>query len=82
VKDGQQLADLGTPVLYSGWKFGNALMQLLAGDTVQPETELVTRHFTAENVGGLTLTPEAYLSPDWFGDDSYVQIFKAAWGVA
>ena len=31
VKDGQQAADLGTPVLFEGWKFANAMVQLMAG---------------------------------------------------
>ena len=35
IKDGQQVSDLGTPVIYEGWKYANALMQLLAGDEVE-----------------------------------------------
>ena len=80
VKDGQQASDLGTPVLYSGWRFAHGLMQFLAGDPVDPEQELITRDFTAANVGDLALTPKAYLSPDWFGGNAYEAKFLSAWG--
>ena len=36
IKDGQQVSDLGTPVIYEGWKYANGLMQLMAGDEVAP----------------------------------------------
>ena len=83
VKDGQQVSDLGTPVVYEGWKYANGLMQLLAGDDVVPVAaeDMVTRDFNADNVGDLDLTPEAYFTPDWFGDDSFKQGFLSAWGV-
>ena len=82
VAAGQQASDLGTPVIYEGWKYANGLMQLLAGDEVQPADEMVTRDFTAENVGDLELTDDAYFTPDWFGDDSFKAQFLAAWGVS
>jgi ribose transport system substrate-binding protein len=82
VKDGQQVADLGTPVIFEGWKVANALMQLLAGDKVQPTDVLVTRNFDASNVGDLQLTDAAYFTPDWFGDDSFKANFLKAWGVS
>lgn len=82
VKDGQQVADLGTPVIFEGWKVANGLMQLLAGDKVQPTDVLVTRNFNADNVGSLQLTDAAYFTPDWFGDDSFKANFLKAWGVS
>jgi ribose transport system substrate-binding protein len=81
VRDGQQVSDLGTPVIYEGWKYTNALMQLLAGDEVQKADVMVTRDFNADNVGDLELTDDAYFTSDWFGDDSFKQAFLDAWGV-
>ena len=81
IQDGQQISDLGTPVVYEGWKYSNALMQLLAGDKVQKAEEMVTRNFSPENVGDLELTQDAYFTPDWFGNDSFKQDFLTAWGV-
>lgn len=80
VESGQQASDLGTPVLYEGWRFANAMMQLLAGDTVTQGTELVTRDFTAGNVSSLSLTSAKYLSDDWFGGSGYRDEFLTAWG--
>jgi ribose transport system substrate-binding protein len=83
IKDGQQVSDLGTPVIYEGWKYANGLMQLMAGDevaAVEPE-DMVTRDFNADNIGELDLTTEAYFTPDWFGDDAFKQGFLTAWGV-
>ena len=80
VKDGQQAVDLGTPVIYEGWKYVNALMQMLAGDEVTKVEELVTRAFNEENVGELKLEDAAYFSADWFGDDSFKAAFLEAWG--
>jgi len=81
VKAGTQAGDLGTPVIYTGWTYANALFQQLVGDTVAPQDGLANRYFDSSNVGSLTLTPEAYLSNAWYGDDSYVAAFKTAWGV-
>jgi ribose transport system substrate-binding protein len=82
VKDGQQVHDLGTPVIFEGWKVANALMQLLAGDEVRTADVLVTRDFNADNIDELELTDEAYFTPDWFGDDSFKAAFLEAWGVS
>jgi len=82
VKDGQQVHDLGTPVIFEGWKVTNGLMQLLAGDKVQKADVLVTRDFNADNVGDLKLDDASYFTPDWFGDDSFKANFLKAWGVS
>jgi ribose transport system substrate-binding protein len=82
VKDGQQVHDLGTPVIFEGWKVTNGLMQLLAGDKVQKADVLVTRDFNAHNVGDLKLDDASYFTPDWFGDDSFKAGFLEAWGVS
>lgn len=81
VKDGQQASDLGTPVLFEGWKFANAMVQLLAGQDVEKGPEFVTRDFTKANVGGLTLDAKTYLTDDWFGGGAYKDAFLTAWGV-
>lgn len=80
IKDGQQVSDLGTPVIYEGWKFANGLMQLMAGDPVKPANALVTRDFNAGNVGSLDLSAPAYFTMKWFGDESFKRAFLTAWG--
>lgn len=82
VKDGQQASDLGTPVLFEGWKFANAFMQLASGEEVSKGTEFMTRNFTKANVGDLKLDAASYLTDDWFGGGAYKDKFKAAWGVS
>jgi ribose transport system substrate-binding protein len=81
VKDGQQASDLGTPVLFEGWKFANAMVQLMAGQPVEKGDDFVTRAFTKANVGELTLDDKSYLTDDWFGGSGYQQSFLAAWGI-
>ena len=81
VEDGQQASDLGTPVLFEGWKFANAMVQLIAGQEVEKGDDFVTRAFTKANVGELTLDEKSYLTADWFGGDEYEQKFLTAWGV-
>jgi ribose transport system substrate-binding protein len=82
VKDGKQVTDAGIPVIYVGWQYVNALMQLLAGDVVAPVTSYEGRIFTAGNVAGLTLTPEAYLTLDWYGGNTaFEDQYLAAWGL-
>ncbi|MCA0329001.1 MAG: substrate-binding domain-containing protein [Actinobacteria bacterium] len=81
VKAGTQAGDLGTPVIFTGWQYANGLFQLLVGDEVVPDKGLTNRFFDSSNIGELTLTPEAYLSNQWYGDDSYQAAFKSAWGL-
>lgn len=82
VKAGTQAGDLGTPVIYTGWQYANALFQLLVGDEVVADSTLTNRYFDSSNISGLTLTPEAYLSNQWYGSDSYQAAFKTAWGIS
>jgi hypothetical protein len=42
----------------------------------------VTRVFDSSNVGSLTLTPEKYMTNEWYGPDTYQDAFKTAWGVS
>lgn len=80
VKDGTQASDLGTPVIFEGWKHVNALMQMASGEKVEPADDLVTRAFTADNVDDLSLDPKSYLTDDWFGT-GYQDDFLTVWGV-
>jgi ribose transport system substrate-binding protein len=81
VKAGEQSLDIGTSVIYEGWKLVNALEQLLAGDEVQKGDTMVSRVFTPDNVGDLTLDEASYFTTSWFGDDSFKDAFLTAWGV-
>jgi len=81
VQAGQQSHDLGTSVVYEGYKTVNALLQMLAGEEVQKGDVIVTRDFTKDNIGELKLSQAAYYTPDWFGDDSFKDMFYKAWGV-
>jgi len=81
IKDGQQAGTIGTPVIFTGWQYANALMQLLVGDAVTPANDLTNRYFDASNIEGLEITPEAYVSSKWYGDDSFKEKFLAAWGI-
>lgn len=79
VQSGRQTHDLGTPVIYEGYKLVNALMQLLAGDPVAKGNQIVTRDFTKANIGDLKVTQSEYFTSDWFGDDSFKEMFYKAW---
>jgi ribose transport system substrate-binding protein len=81
VKSGDQVVDLGTSVVYEGWKLVNALAQLLAGDEVRQGDTMVTRAFTPENVTDLPLDDASYYTMKWFGDESFKDSFLTAWGV-
>lgn len=81
VKAGDQVVDLGTSVIYEGWKLVNALGQLLSGDEVRQGDTMVTRAFTPDNVGDLPLDEASYFTMKWFGDESFKDAFLTAWGV-
>jgi ribose transport system substrate-binding protein len=81
VKAGEQAADVGTSPIHTGWGFAHALMQQLTGEAVTADTGASMRVFTKDNVGDADLTPEAYLTPAWYGDDSFKQLYAEAWGV-
>ena len=68
-------------MLFEGWKFANAMVQLIAGQEVEKGDDFVTRAFTKANVGDLTLDEKTYLTDDWFGGGDYKQQFLTAWGV-
>lgn len=79
VKSGTEAHDFGASALYDGYAALNGLMQDLAGETVTPSIT-VTRDFTKDNVGGLTLTAAEYNTAHWFGNESFIEEFYKAWG--
>ena len=80
IKDGQvQFTDVGVSPSYMGWRFADGVLRMLVGQT--PATkDFVLRVFTADNVGTLDLTPAAYSTNSWYGDNSYQDKFLGAWG--
>ena len=75
-----QLSDVGSSPVYTGWQWVDAVIRMMKGQS--PEfTPPVIRLFTKDNVAGLTLTPDAYASNDWYGPDTFESTFKKAWGV-
>lgn len=81
VKAGSQFGDVGLPANYMGWAIAHGLFQLLVGDKVS-EPPVALRYFDSTNIGKLALTPEAYQSGEWYGNNAYVAAFKAVWGVS
>lgn len=81
VKDGKQVSDPSVAPVFVGWQYANALMQLLAGDAVEPISGFDGgRVFTKDNVASLSLTPEDYFTTKWYSDDSsYEQNYLNAW---
>lgn len=80
VKAGQQAHDMGTSVVYEGYKAANAMVELLSGAEVKPDAQMITRDFDKSTVGSLPLTTAAYNTTQWFGNDSFEQAFYQAWG--
>lgn len=79
VASGSQAGSIGVPSVYHGWEIANGLFQLLVGDEVKPKTVLTARYFDSSNVSSLNLTDTAFLSDEWYGDNSYKDAFRAAW---
>lgn len=81
IKAGQvQYVDIGTSPLYNGWQFADGLIRMLTG-SLPAAAPGIFRAFTKANVGGLTLTPAAYATNDWYGTDGFKKSFTTAWGV-
>jgi ribose transport system substrate-binding protein len=82
IKAGQvQFVDVGTSPTYLGWQFADGIVRMMVGEL--PVNGLgVVRVFTKDNVGGLTLTPDAYATNAWYGSDDFEQTFTTAWGLS
>jgi len=82
IKGGQvQFADIGFSPIYTGWQFTDGILRMMTGPTPIAAVGVI-RAFTKDNVGGLTLTPDAYNTNAWYGSDAYEQTFLTAWGAA
>jgi ABC-type sugar transport system substrate-binding protein len=82
IKTGQvQFVDVGLSSTYLGWQFTDGIVRMMLGHL--PVTgPSVTRVFTKDNVGALTLTPAAYATNAWYGPNDFEQTFMSAWGAA
>ncbi len=76
-----QTIDVGLSPIYTGWQYADGILRQLTG-TVPSEGIGPERVFTSSNVGSLTLTPAAYASNAWYGDNSFENTFETAWGVS
>jgi ribose transport system substrate-binding protein len=54
---------------------------MMSGQPSTPVTFPYQRMFTADNVGSLTLTPEAEKSGEWYGPTDYRSGFTKLWGL-
>jgi ribose transport system substrate-binding protein len=77
-----QIVDAGSSPIYQGWVYADGLLRMFAGGLPNPTPPWVTRVFDSSNVGSLTLTPEKYMTNEWYGPDTYQDAFKTAWGVS
>lgn len=83
IKAGQvQFVDIGFSPIYTGWQFTDGLLRMLDGGVPDTSNPGVLRVFDKDTVAGLTLTPQAYATNDWYGPDTYEQTFLKAWGAA
>jgi hypothetical protein len=62
--------------------YADGLLRMFAGGLPNPTPPWVSRVFDSSNVGSLTLTPEKYMTNEWYGPDTYQDAFKTAWGVS
>ena len=76
-----QFVDVGLSPIYIGWQYADGILRMMTG-SVPNEGVGPERVFNSSNVGSLTLTPGAYASNDWYGDDSFQTTFKTAWAVS
>ncbi|GGJ42834.1 sugar ABC transporter substrate-binding protein [Streptomyces brasiliensis] len=81
VKSGVLKADVGYPLIYEGWVYGNALLELMSGKSVDSLANPPLRVFDSSNIGSLKLDQASSTSGVWYGDESYKQAFLTAWGV-
>jgi ribose transport system substrate-binding protein len=74
--------EVGSHNAYEGWAYADQSLRLITGEEPVENEFVPARVFTRENVGELTLTPEAEKSGEWFGDDSYKENYAALWGAS
>lgn len=64
------------------WYAADAALRMLTGQpaAINPPFPYV-RMFTADNIGELTLTPDAERTGEWYGPTDYQEGFAALWGL-
>ncbi|MCX4903842.1 substrate-binding domain-containing protein [Streptomyces sp. NBC_00878] len=81
IKAGQvQFNDVGTSPVYFGWQFADGIIRMMVGQKPD-EGPGIVRVFNKDNVGDLSLTPAAYATNQWYGQDTFENTFLSAWGV-
>jgi ribose transport system substrate-binding protein len=81
VASGAVLADPGTSSYTQGWAYMDQAIRMILGKDPVPNYMLPVRLFVQSNVSGLTLTPDAYGTGDWFGLDAKA-LYTKNWGVS
>lgn len=76
------IADVGYSANYTAWTNADAAVRMLAGMVPPAEYPRVIRIFTPANVAGLTLSPAAGVSNDWYGNDSFKADYLKLWGLS
>jgi len=74
--------DVGSHNAYEGWAYADQSLRLLAGVAPVASEIVPARVFSANNIGGLHLTPTAERSGEWFGDTTYKRNYKTLWGIS
>jgi ribose transport system substrate-binding protein len=64
-----------------GYDTTDALFRVIAGQRLPSEYPYTYRIFDASNIDSITISPEAVLTNDWFGDTSYRDQYKKLWGL-
>ncbi len=78
-----EVYDLGADTTMVGWYYADALLRLMAGDTIHSTGVTGTKLFYSGNIQGLELTPAAYSAGTWYGNSATWQsAFLAAWGAS
>lgn len=81
--DSPVVADSGVSLSYMAWGFADSLARMLTGTTPPEQVQTLHRLFTPDNSAGLTISPDAFNSVDWYADgDAVTRSFTDAWGVS
>lgn len=79
IKSGQLVSqDIGVSPSFAGWGFADGVLRLMLGHA-PVVYDAGIRVFDKQNVQGLSLTPGAYASNQWYGKSSFESHFLTAW---
>jgi ribose transport system substrate-binding protein len=81
VASGAVTADPGTSSYAQGWAYMDQAIRMILGKPTVSNYILPVRLFTKSNVAGLSLTPAAYGTGEWFGLDPE-SLYAKNWGVS